>query len=102
MESLIRVEILRSGSVYSTMAETSAAAEGVLEQSAAAAQKRMKVLVPVDESEGSLYALRWAVDHLFDNYPAGLEPPEQEQAAVTLVNVQPIFQPFIYPAGPGN
>ncbi|XP_057779380.1 uncharacterized protein LOC130997961 [Salvia miltiorrhiza] len=72
------------------MAETSAVAE----------QKRMKVLVPVDESEGSLYALRWAVDHLFDNYPAGLEPPEQEQAAVTLVNVQPIFQPFIYPAGP--
>lgn len=87
-----------------TVAETSAAAEGVEEQSAAAAaaQERMKVLVPVDESEGSLYALRWAVDHLFDNYPAGLEPPEQEQAAVTLVNVQPIFQPFIYPAGPGN
>ncbi|KAL1545610.1 universal stress protein PHOS34-like [Salvia divinorum] len=53
-------------------------------------QKRMKLLVAVDESEGSLYALRWAIDHLF-----GLE-----QAAVTLVNVQPIFQPFIYPAGP--
>ncbi|XP_042045898.1 universal stress protein PHOS34-like [Salvia splendens] len=69
------------------MAETSAA---VAEE-----QKRMKVLVPVDESEGSLYALRWALDHLF-----GLEPPEQEQAAVTLVNVQPTFQPFIYPAGP--
>ena len=70
------------------MAETSGAA---VEE-----QTRMKVLVPVDESEGSLYALRWAVDHLF-----GFEPPEQEQGALTLVNVQPIFQPFIYPAGPG-
>lgn len=71
------------------------------ETSAAAAEKGMKVLVPVDESDGSIHALRWAVEHLFDNYAAALEPAEQEQAAVTLVNVQPVFQPFIYPAGPG-
>lgn len=85
-----------------TMAETSAvAAEEVEEQNAAAAEERgmKKVLVPVDESDGSFYALRWAVEHLFDNYAAA---PEQEQAAVTLVNVQPVFHPFIYPAGPGR
>lgn len=78
-----------------TAAETNAAAE-----TSAAAEKRMKMLVPIDESDGSFYALRWALDHLFG---AGLEAAaEQEQAAVTLVNVQPVFQPFIYPAGPGS
>lgn len=63
--------------------------------------KRMKVLVPVDESDGSFYALKWAIDHLFSNQYSALEPPEQEKKSITLVNVQPLFQPFIYPAGPG-
>lgn len=71
-------------------------------ETSAAAEKRMKVLVPIDESDGSFYALRWALDHLFGSCTAGLEMAEQEQAAVTIVNVQPLFQPFIYPAGPGS
>ncbi|XP_011094180.1 universal stress protein A-like protein [Sesamum indicum] len=76
-----------------TMAETSAVAEVGL----ATARKKMKVLVPVDESDGSFYALRWALDHLFiSNEPQD----EQEPNTITLVNVQPVFQPFIYPAGP--
>ncbi|KAL0346932.1 UNVERIFIED_CONTAM: hypothetical protein Scaly_1709200 [Sesamum calycinum] len=79
-----------------TTAETSAAAAaagGVV----TARKKIMKVLVPVDESDGSFYALRWALEHLFSSS----EPEdEQEPNTITLVNVQPVFQPFIYPAGP--
>ncbi|KAK4414817.1 Universal stress protein PHOS34 [Sesamum alatum] len=77
-----------------TPAETSAAAEGV--ERPTSAQKKMKVLVAVDESDGSFYALRWALDHLF----TGSQPQAQEPNTITLVNVQPVFQPFIYPAGP--
>ncbi|PIN14803.1 hypothetical protein CDL12_12563 [Handroanthus impetiginosus] len=84
-----------------TTPETSAAAEGVQQQRpTVAAEKKIKVLVPIDESDGSFYALRWALDHLFHNYSTGLDPVEQEQNTVTLVNVQQPFQPFIYPAGP--
>ncbi|KAL8526914.1 hypothetical protein ACS0TY_015965 [Phlomoides rotata] len=85
-----------------TTAETSAAAEGVVgvEQRLLMAEvKKMKVMVPMDESEGSFYALRWAIDHLF-NTAAAVEPPVQVEVSVILVNVQSIFQPFIYPAGP--
>ncbi|KAG8376859.1 hypothetical protein BUALT_Bualt09G0107700 [Buddleja alternifolia] len=94
------------------MAETSAAAEGVERQPLMAAEKKMKmkmkVLVAVDDSDESFYALRWALDNLFssNNYlvSAGLEHHEelQESDTITLVHVQPVFQPFIYPAGPGD
>ncbi|KAK6131640.1 hypothetical protein DH2020_034654 [Rehmannia glutinosa] len=65
-------------------------------------ENKMKVLVAIDESDGSFCALRWALDQLFSNYPVspGLELQDQEQNSITLVNVQPLFQPFIYPAGP--
>ncbi|XP_075512444.1 uncharacterized protein LOC142547959 [Primulina tabacum] len=56
--------------------------------------KKLNLLVAIDESDGSFYALRWALDHFFTNLAAG------ESSMVTLVNVQPLFQPFIYPAGP--
>ncbi|KAK6139776.1 hypothetical protein DH2020_026452 [Rehmannia glutinosa] len=79
--------------------ETTAAVERRTE---ASVENKMKVLVAIDESDGSFCALRWALDQLFSNYPvsAGLELQEQEQNSITLVNVQPLFQPFIYPAGP--
>ncbi|KAI3443367.1 hypothetical protein Pfo_000032 [Paulownia fortunei] len=87
-----------------TTAVTIAAAEGVERQTPTAVENKMKMLVAIDESDGSFCALRWALDQLFRNDPAsaGLEPQEQEQNSITLVNVQPLFQPFIYPAGPGT
>ncbi|KAF5799386.1 putative universal stress protein A [Helianthus annuus] len=42
----------------------------------------MKVLVSIDESEGSLYALQWALEHLY-------LPEIEGSAAITVVHVQP-------------
>ncbi|KAL2503162.1 Adenine nucleotide alpha hydrolase-like superfamily protein [Forsythia ovata] len=60
-------------------------------------KRNMKLLVAMDESGGSFYALKWALDHIFC-YP--IQPDLEESNMITLVHVQPIFQPFIYPAGP--
>ncbi|XP_071908568.1 uncharacterized protein [Coffea arabica] len=64
----------------------------------------MKVMVAVDESEGSFYALKWTLNHFFHQLPAaGAVPPEEpgrESSMITIVHVQEPFQPFIYPAGP--
>ncbi|KAK6147387.1 hypothetical protein DH2020_018299 [Rehmannia glutinosa] len=67
--------------------ETTAAVERRTE---ASVENKMKVLVAIDESDGSFCALRWALDQLFSNYPvsAGLELQEQEQNSITLVNVK--------------
>ncbi|KAL7137176.1 hypothetical protein ABFS83_10G074900 [Erythranthe nasuta] len=86
------------------MEAATAAAQVVERQDPMAEGKRMKVLVPMDDSDGSFYALKWAIDNLFGNY-ASCEPPLAAAAAaeenfITLLNVQPLFQPFIYPAGP--
>lgn len=55
--------------------------------------KKLKVLVAVDESEGSLYALTWFLDHL-----CLAEDGEVDQ--IVLIHVQQPFQPFVYPSGP--
>ncbi|XP_073147990.1 uncharacterized protein [Henckelia pumila] len=65
--------------------------------------KKLNVLVAVDESDSSFYALSWALDHFFTGSAAAAGEPAHSQlysSMVTLVNVQPLFQPFIYPAGP--
>ncbi|KAL6559095.1 hypothetical protein OROHE_006464 [Orobanche hederae] len=78
-----------------------------MEATTVVAENNMKVLVAIDESDESFYALRWALDQLFSRYypvsaAGGVEETQQEQEhnSITLVNVQPIFQPFICPAGP--
>ncbi|KAL3642788.1 hypothetical protein CASFOL_013603 [Castilleja foliolosa] len=65
-------------------------------------ENKVKMLVAIDESEGSFYALRWALDNLFSSCNHMSLEPQQEHDInyITLVNVQPLFQPFIYPAGP--
>ncbi|KMZ67543.1 Universal stress protein family protein [Zostera marina] len=55
--------------------------------------KKLKVLVAVDESEGSLYALSWFLDHLFFTQ-------DGEVDQIFLIHVQQPFQPFVYPSGP--
>ncbi|GFQ02487.1 universal stress protein a-like protein [Phtheirospermum japonicum] len=58
-------------------------------------ENKVNVLVAIDESDGSFHALRWALDNIFSNYS------EHPTHSITLLNVQPVFQPFLYPAGPG-
>ncbi|XP_076940174.1 uncharacterized protein LOC143609255 [Bidens hawaiensis] len=67
--------------------------EDTAEQKAA-----MKIWIAVDESDGSFYALEWALDHLFGHYEVDKESP----FAITVVHVQPPFQPTYtaLPVGP--
>ncbi|XP_016433938.1 uncharacterized protein LOC107760405 [Nicotiana tabacum] len=82
-----------------TAAETSAAPASVtVDQpphmaAAAGETKRKMIMVAMDESEESFYALKWALDHLLNN-------SEEETTIITLINVQPPFSPMVYPAGP--
>ncbi|RZR80104.1 hypothetical protein BHM03_00006030 [Ensete ventricosum] len=59
----------------------------------------MKVLVAVDESEGSLYALSWALDNLFTS--AGDVPDKTETLGrLVLIHAQQPLQHFMHPVGP--
>lgn len=49
-------------------------------------ENKMRVMVAIDESEVSLYALRWALDHVF-----GLK--QEQGGMITLVHVQ---EPYHY------
>ena len=51
-------------------------------------KKKLKVMVAIDESKNSFYALEWAVEHLKDVMSA--EPEiDQEGGLLTLVHVNP-------------
>ncbi|KAI3916565.1 hypothetical protein MKW98_026307 [Papaver atlanticum] len=65
-------------------------------------KKPMKVLVAIDDSEGSFYALKWALDNLFTSGAAASTEPAQNQnfGMLYLLNVQQPFQHYIFPAGP--
>ncbi|XP_076890151.1 universal stress protein A-like protein [Bidens hawaiensis] len=61
----------------------------------------MKVLVAIDESEGGLYALKWALENLFFNHETAT-PGAEGSPVITVVHVQPHFQPphTAIPVGP--
>ncbi|KAJ4885037.1 Adenine nucleotide alpha hydrolases-like superfamily protein [Raphanus sativus] len=61
-------------------------------------KKKLKVMVAMDESKNSFYALEWAVEHLRDVISA---EPETDQAGglLTLVHVHPTYLQYIYPSG---
>ncbi|XP_030925438.1 uncharacterized protein LOC115952404 [Quercus lobata] len=90
------------------MEETSSAGAVVQEQQAILINKnekikKLKVMVAIDDSDGSFYALKWAVDHLF--VAIGTVAPEtslEEVGMVVLVHVKQPFQHFTVPAGPGG
>lgn len=74
-------------------------------------KKMMKVLVAIDESELSFYALQWALDNLFRNSSdvgGGVETlPEaeinqQEPDTVTVIHVMQPYQHYVFPAGPAD
>ena len=67
---------------------------------------KLKVMVAMDESDCSFYALKWTVDHVFGT--AAVATPSLEEASpeevdmVILVHVQQPFQHYGFPAGPGG
>ncbi|KAF9680758.1 hypothetical protein SADUNF_Sadunf06G0154900 [Salix dunnii] len=63
-------------------------------------RKRFEIIVAIDESDGSFYALNWALDNLVDRTVPTVEPSQEESALVTLVHVQQPFQHHMHPAGP--
>ncbi|CAA7060695.1 unnamed protein product [Microthlaspi erraticum] len=60
--------------------------------------KKLRVMVAIDESKNSFYALEWAVEHLRDVIRAEPEN-DQEGGLLTLVHVHPTYLQYIYPAG---
>ncbi|MCL7042763.1 hypothetical protein MKW94_001259 [Papaver nudicaule] len=70
-------------------------------------EKPMRVLVAIDDSEDSFYALEWALDNLFTSGAAAAasstEPADQTQllGMLYLLNVQQPFQDYLFPAGGG-
>ncbi|KAB1200299.1 Universal stress protein A-like protein [Morella rubra] len=64
--------------------------------------KKMKVMVAIDESEGSFYALKWVLDNLFVCIGAAPETSLDEVGMMVLVHVQQPFQQYVFPAGPGG
>ena len=64
---------------------------------AAEEEKEMRVMVAVDQSDGSFYALQWALENLFRKRGAAAAAA----ALLTVVHVQLPFQHHIIPAGPG-
>lgn len=66
-------------------------------------REKMTVLVAVDESEGSLYALSWALDNLFAAAVGGAPNKPQPLGRLVLVHAQQPLQQFImHPIGPGQ
>ena len=59
---------------------------------------KMKVMVAIDESDGSFYALKWALDNLF-NVMTTMEgtSSENEEGMVFLVHVESNFHTYAYP-----
>ncbi|KAL4606771.1 uncharacterized protein LOC142611398 [Castanea sativa] len=65
--------------------------------------KKLKVMVAIDDSDGSFYALKWAVDHLFVAIGVAPEMSLEEVGMVVLVHVQQPSQHFtVVPVGPGG
>ncbi|CAO2820244.1 unnamed protein product [Amaranthus hypochondriacus] len=59
-------------------------------------KQNMKVMVALDDSDASFYALNWALTNLLKP-----TPHRQETCLLYLVNVQHSFTNYVYPAGPG-
>ncbi|KAK2980952.1 hypothetical protein RJ640_025101 [Escallonia rubra] len=66
-----------------------------------AERKQMKVLVAIDESEASFYALKWALDNLF-RHCTGTTFQQADSDMITVVHVIQPFQNYLVSAGPGS
>lgn len=59
----------------------------------------MKVMVGLDESNGSLYALEWVISNILKPKQ---DTDQNQDLLVYLVHVNIPFQTYVYPAGPGT
>ncbi|KAK9715903.1 hypothetical protein RND81_06G197600 [Saponaria officinalis] len=85
--------------------------ETPLMQQRVVAVEKLKVMVALDESDGSFYALNWALKNLLTpkisfgpisgdiDESVGLH--DEQGCMLYLVHVQNSFQSYVYPAGPG-
>ncbi|GFY93479.1 adenine nucleotide alpha hydrolases-like superfamily protein [Actinidia rufa] len=64
-------------------------------------EKSMRLMVAVDDSDESFYALKWALDNLFPTAVSGGGEGAESVGMVTVLHVMQPFQPLILPAGPG-
>lgn len=60
-----------------------------------------RVMVAIDDSDESFYALRWALDHLIGLSGGNVGSTEEVPDSVTLVHVYSPFQQYAYPAAAG-
>ncbi|XP_020888315.1 uncharacterized protein LOC9318822 isoform X2 [Arabidopsis lyrata subsp. lyrata] len=61
-----------------------------------------RMVVAIDESDSSFYALQWVIDH-FSNLLLTTEAAEAESGMLTVVHVQsPYYHFAAFPAGPGG
>uniref|UniRef100_A0A803MWC8 UspA domain-containing protein n=2 Tax=Chenopodium quinoa TaxID=63459 RepID=A0A803MWC8_CHEQI len=58
----------------------------------------MKVMIALDESKGSFYALNWVLSNVLK--PVISTENEERENLVYLVHVNLPFQTYVYPAGP--
>ncbi|XVE61337.1 hypothetical protein DITRI_Ditri06bG0031300 [Diplodiscus trichospermus] len=65
-------------------------------------KKIMRVMVGIDDSDDSLYALQWTLNHLFHPITAPAPPETDEEARflITLVHVHQDLPPYSIPVGP--
>ncbi|MFS7908489.1 hypothetical protein Hanom_Chr01g00083771 [Helianthus anomalus] len=66
-------------------------------------KKKLKVMVALDESDVSLYALKWTLENLFKNptrEQVRAAEPDPEQGMVTVVHVVQPFELYTFPAEP--
>ncbi|KAH7422156.1 hypothetical protein KP509_13G093900 [Ceratopteris richardii] len=77
------------------------ASQGGDDAAAVALVRRRKVLIAVDESDESIYALSWALENLIvPGRPNDAEEPRVSNLVI-LLHVQTHPQVFVGPAGPG-
>lgn len=61
-----------------------------------------RMVVAIDESDSSFYALQWVIDH-FSNLLLTTAAAEAESGMLTVVHVQsPYYHFAAFPAGPGG
>ncbi|KAK1389758.1 Adenine nucleotide alpha hydrolases-like superfamily protein [Heracleum sosnowskyi] len=64
-------------------------------------KKKLKVLVAIDDSELSFYALQWALDNLFKNLgndQSSMDMNQQDSGTLTVAHVMSPFHHYAFPA----
>ncbi|KAF9596205.1 hypothetical protein IFM89_007887 [Coptis chinensis] len=89
---------MKSEEAEETMQQQQVQVPPVLEE-----KKKKRVMVALDEREGSFYALKWALNNLFTTCDHGLGVDQPDVGVIIIVHVQQPFQHYIYPGlgGPG-